>query len=398
MSEEDAGIQGNVMARREDYYDIFIEAISMNKVLLVTVQGNYNYGNRLQNYALRTIISEMGFLVDDLCFNPTILGREDRRSAMIKWRIWTLLGRRGFRERYAKLRREDRMIRFSERYTPRLLVPAKEVWTRDWSGYAFGVTGSEQVWHNWHHSYCDNELKYYYLSFLPKEKRVSYAPSFGFTAFPEEDLGAHREGLMGMNALSCREAEGCALIRDFTGREAQKVLDPVLLLRPEDWERMEKKPIFSVKRTYLLQFFLGEVTKEYREEIERIRKEQGLELLNINDPSEPEHYGLSPAEFIWLIHHAKAVCTDSFHASAFSVIFGVGLRAFPRVQDGMTDMFGRIRDLLAPLGLMELAYGVGKDGKLSTALDPEAQAHFDAEREKSLLYLKKHLHVPDTGA
>lgn len=365
----------------------------MRRILLVTIQGNYNYGNRLQDYALRQSISQLGFSVDDLAVDPIVFGPKNLYLTLLKRHFWAIIGRRGFRERYAILRRDCACIRFSKRYAPRLFISADRLWDEDWSSYDYGVTGSDQVWHNWHGNYIENELKYYYLSFLPREKRISYAPSFGFTAFPEEDLEAHREGLAGMNALSCREAEGCALIRDLTGREAEKVVDPVLLLRPEDWERMEKKPSFSVKRPYLLQFFLGEVTKEYREEIERIRKEQGLELLNINDPSEPEHYGLSPAEFIWLIHHAKAVCTDSFHASAFSVIFGVGLRAFPRSQEGMTDMFGRIRDLLAPLGLMELAYGVGKDGKLSTALDPEAQAHFDAEREKSLGFLRNSLGV-----
>ena len=113
--------------------------------------------------------------------------------------------------------------------------------------------------------------------------------------------------------------------------------------------------------------------------------------MDINDPMDPTHYGLSPAEFLWLIHHAETVCTDSFHSSAFSVIFGVNLRVFPRVQEGMTDMFGRIHDLLEPLGLMDLAYGVGDGSTLSTALSAEAQTYLNVEREKSLRYLENSL-------
>lgn len=365
----------------------------MKKVLLVTMQGNHNFGNRLQDYALRQSISRLGFSVDALAVNPGILGQEHRRSKLLKWRIWFLLRRPGFDQLYSNLIREDRYIRFSERYTPRMLLSEDEIPQKDWSVYSYGVTGSDQVWHNWHSTYLKNELKYYYLSFLPKEKRVSYAPSFGFTSFPEEDKELHREGLMGMAALSCRETEGCRLIQDLTGREAVKALDPVFLLECKEWERIEKKPRFPVNKPYLLQFFLGSVTPEYQAEIDRIRQDQDLALLDINDFSEPSHYGISPAEFVWLIHHAKAVCTDSFHASAFSVIFGVGLRAFPRVQKGMTDMFGRIRDLLTPLGLMDLTYGESKDGKLSTALSPEARTVFEAEREKSLNYLKTSLNV-----
>ena len=362
----------------------------MKKVLLVTLQGNHNFGNRLQECALRLSIARLGFTVDDLTVNPGILGREERQSTLMKWHIWTLLGRAGFAQRYAKLLRDDRCIRFSEKYTPRMLLSESEVWKKDWSEYAFGVTGSDQVWHNWHSSYLENELKYYYLDFLPREKRISYAPSFGFSSFPAEDAEAHREGLMGMAALSCRETEGCKLIRDLTGREAEKVLDPVFLLEREEWERIEKKPRFLVKKPYLLQFFLGAVTPEYQAEIDRIRREQGLTLLNINDLSEPKHFGISPAEFVWLIRHAHAVCTDSFHASAFSVIFGVGLRAFPRVEEGRTDMFGRILDLLTPLGLKDLIYGENGD-KLSTALSPEAKLCFDTQRETSLNYLKDNL-------
>ena len=363
----------------------------MKKVLLVTVQGNHNYGNRFQNYALRLSISRVGFSVEDLTVNPTIFGREDRRSKLLKWRLWMLMGRPGFAERYAKLKKEDGFIRFSERYTPRMLLTEDEVWARDWSEYAFGITGSDQVWHNWHSSFLQRELPYYYLAFLPKEKRLSYAPSFGFTAFPEEDRADHREGIAGMTALSCREADGCALIRELTGREAEKVLDPVLLLSREDWEKIEKKPRFRVKGPFLLQHFLGSVTPEYQDEIDRIRTEQGLALLNVNDLSDPLHYGVSPEEFLWLIHHAKVVCTDSFHASAFSIIFGVGLRVFPRAQEGFTDMFGRIHDLLKPLGLMDLVYGEGECSTLSAALSPEAEAYLKDEREKSLNYLRTSL-------
>lgn len=363
----------------------------MKKVLLVTLQGNFNFGNRLQNYALQKSISRLGFSVDNLSFTPSIMGRDDRKSKLWKWRIWVLLGRSGFVERYAKLLREDGIIRFSEKHTPRLLINPNEIRLRNWSEYAYGVTGSDQVWHNWHSACFENELPYYYLEFLPKEKRVSYAPSFGFSSFPQEDLEAHRKGLQGISALSCRETEGCALIRNLIGRDVVKVLDPVLLLQQEVWERLEKRPHFRVKKPYLLQFFLGSVTPEYQAEIDSIREEQGLELLNINDMSNPIHYGISPEEFIWLIHHAKVVCTDSFHASAFSVLFSVGLRVFPRVQEGHKNMFGRIRDLLSPLGLMDLAYGEGKSDKLSTELSQEAKAYLETERENSLNYLKHHL-------
>ena len=55
-------------------------------------------------------------------------------------------------------------------------------------------------------------------------------------------------------------------------------------------------------------------------------------------------------------------------------------------------MFGRLRDLLEPLGLMKLAYGEGEPEECSTKLTPEAGDWLAWEREKSLRYLKDSLH------
>lgn len=359
----------------------------MKKLLLVTLQGNYNYGNRLQNCALQSVLEKNGYSVDNLLLQAGVLGWEGMKDKYWKWKLWTIIGRKGFDVRFAKLAKELGCIRFSEKYTPRMFLPYDRLDSFDWSQYSFAIAGSDQVWHNWHKPYADDELYYYYLRFITPDKRISYAPSFGFSHFPEEDLESHRIGLLGMKALSCREAEGCAMIRELTGREAEKVLDPVLLLSPNEWKRIARRPPFRVRKPYLLKFFLGTVTPEYQTEIERIRAERKLCVLNINDLSEPEHYGLNPAQFVWLISHADTVCTDSFHASAFSVLFQRRLRVFARVQERHDDMFGRLRDLLQPLGLMRLTYSGQVEADLRTDLEPTAAAWLEQERSHSIQYL-----------
>ena len=154
---------------------------------------------------------------------------------------------------------------------------------------------------------------------------------------------------------------------------------------------LEYKPNILLPNKYLLQFFLGDATAEYRTEIKRIAYERGLQILNINDKTDPKHYAIGPDEFIWLVHHADTVCTDSFHASVFSITFERNLRVFHREQRGFKDMFGRLHDLLEPLGLINLVYGEG-DG-LSTSLSEDAKACLTNEREVSLNYLRKSLSV-----
>lgn len=360
-----------------------------NTVLLVTIEDNNNLGNRLQHYALQHTLKKCTFEVDSLMVKPLPVSTKiEIKNIMRK-----LLVSVGFKKYKLGLGQGNRTLKFlvfnKSHISNTIRMTVNEVRQTDWGKYSCAVTGSDQVWHNWHNKYITNELSYYYLEFIDEVKRVSYAPSFGFTSFPPEDIEQHRRGLMGMHALSCREQEGCELIRELTGCEVQKVLDPTLLLTADEWSEIEKKPHFKLPEKYLLQFFLGEVTPEYQAELKRIAEERGLQILNINDKNDPKHYAIGPDEFVWLVHHADTICTDSFHATVFSITFERNLRVFHREQNGFKDMFGRLHDLLTPLGLMELVYGRG-DG-LSTALGEEAKKYLMKEREVSLQYLKENL-------
>jgi len=361
----------------------------VNKVILVTLEGAFNFGNRLQHYALQRAMEGCGCNVGSLMTKPVPVSGNAKAKNAVK-SILAICGIRKCRISVNTGKRSSKFLAFNQQYLTNVVhMPVDKVRQFDWSDYSYAVTGSDQVWHNWHAKAIPDELSFYYLEFIDEAKRVSYAPSFGFTAFPPEDIEQHRRGLMGMHALSCREQEGCELIRELTGREAQKVLDPTLLLTAKEWAAIEKKPNFKLSDKYLLQFFLGDVTPEYRSEIKRIADERGLEILNVNDKTDTKHYAIGPDEFVWLVHHADTVCTDSFHASVFSITFERNLRVFLREQKGFKDMFGRLHDLLEPLGLLHLVYGEGNG--LSTMLSDAAKAYLEHEREISLSYLKKSL-------
>ncbi len=359
----------------------------MKKVLLVTLQGLFNYGNRLQNYALQTVLEGLGCQVDNLTVvRPSVSKKQELHT--LAQRVLVRLGVNRYRYHAAASTRSIRMAEFNRTHIHGyIFLNRREVDTYDFSRYDAAVVGSDQVWHNWHR--MERELSFYYLSFMDEKKRIAYAPSFGFTTFPPEDLEEHRHGLMGMASLSCREREGCELIRTLTGRPAEKVLDPTLLLSAEEWQKNEKRPRFRVPDRYLLQFMLGQVPAGYMAEMLSIAKERNLQVLNINQSSDYRRYGLSPAEFIWLIHHADVVCTDSFHATVFTVSFGRNLRVFERMSTSMGHMFGRLHELLESLGLADNIVGSGE--RLSTELSDEAREFLQGERERSLQYLRDSL-------
>ena len=366
----------------------------MKKILLVTIQDQGNFGNRLQNYALKTVLEKMGFEVDVLTVIKNFGKKPIIEAKLAVKRILVKLGQSKYNQQVAFANRKRACIAFTKKHFPNRVYADRQLLdSMDWSAYDFAVTGSDQVWHHW--KSFDRELEYYYLEFMPQEKRISYAPSFGFNEFPAADIEQHRKGLQGMKTLSCREQEGCALIYSLTGRDSFKALDPTMLLSTEEWASLEKKPGFIDSDKYLLRFFIGRVSDESQKEIDRIASAEGLKVVDIGNKQDPLRYGISPENFIWLIHHAEVVCTDSFHAGVFSILFGRKLRVFRRVSQKYGDMFGRFNDLLTPLDLMDVVFGIGDS--LSTQLSEKAKDYIPSERARCLDYLARCFDIPKDG-
>jgi len=70
---------------------------------------------------------------------------------------------------------------------------------------------------------------------------------------------------------------------------------------------------------------------------------------------EEDTYDVSPQEFLFLIHNAELVCTDSFHGTVFSIIFQSNFVSFPRIELG-NSMGSRIETLLKKFSLQERDY------------------------------------------
>ncbi len=361
----------------------------MRRILLVTIQNNLNFGNRLQNYALQTVLEEAGYTVDNLSLQGIKLADMSISASfyfmMIVKRIAALFFAKYLRSASAMSRRY-KCASFSKKHIHNYLILSRDILKKyDFSEYLSAVTGSDQVWHNWNR--IPDELDYYYLGYINKERRIAYAPSFGFDRFPDDDIELHKNGLLGMKALSCREKDGCNLIYQLIGKNAECVLDPTILLSSKDWEKIEKKPARFPKTKYLLQFMLGDTTNEYEKEIRRLSNQFDAKIININDKNHPKYFGISPAEFIWLIHHADVVCTDSFHATVFSIVFSKNARVFKRVSKGFENMFGRFDSLLLPLNLGNIIYDQTQEAPTSTCLSHDAVMYLEKEKKKSIDFL-----------
>ncbi|MGM9979714.1 MAG: polysaccharide pyruvyl transferase family protein [Clostridium sp.] len=358
----------------------------MKNIGIITLY-DYNLGNRLQNYALQTYLQSMDVSVKTLRYteNKTLkIFIKDNLKFLL-----AIIGVKKYRLYYFNKVRKEKFKKFNKLYIVKgeKILANKQLKINS-DNYDYFVVGSDQVWHNWNKGY--NELDYFYLRFAEEKKRISYAPSFGFSKFPKEDIKKHIEGLNGMRALSCREEDGCALIKSTIKKDAVRLIDPSFLLTSQQWRVIENKPKwFNEKEKYILTYFLGNKPQEYLDYIDKLVKSNNIRVINILSKDSKNEYVVSPDEFVYLIDNAEYICTDSFHACAFSLIFSKKFIAFPRKEEGMEDMKGRIDTLFNILNIKNKWYTEVDINKYEQESD-----YFkliDKERKKANNYLKKNL-------
>jgi len=212
------------------------------------------------------------------------------------------------------------------------------------------ICGSDQVW-------SPNELDgAYFLDFVnDNNKRISYAPSFGVSEIPDEYKDIVSKWMSKFDHLSVREKQGADIIKRLTGREATIVLDPTLLLKPEDWNIIADDA--NIQEPYILCYFLSD-KREYWKNVEKIRKATGYKVVII--PVVPPSYlkkGMilpetGPSEFVGLIKNAEIVLTDSFHGTIFAINYKKDFYTFKRFSDkDKKSENSRIYNILEKLNL-----------------------------------------------
>ena len=225
----------------------------MSKILLVTLQGSINIGNRLQNYALQSVLEKIGCNIS----TPKYIGWEKKPSAKerVKNIIRICLGAlhvSRFRFAYSFARRIRRFKQFDKKHIHGSFeLTFSDAFCMDWSGFDAAICGSDQVWYKGYGA--DKELEFFYLMFMPQHKRYTYAPSFGFEKFREDTVLIHKDGLLGIRKLSCREQSGQEMIRELTGREAVLLCDPTLLIDAEEWSQIARRPAYLVPKHFALE-------------------------------------------------------------------------------------------------------------------------------------------------
>lgn len=310
------------------------------KIGIVTTHHEPNYGNKLQNYALQTILCGMGFdveVINDARSWPDLTSWWAQKKylfhAIIPFR------RQPWHIKYAKF------FWWSKKYIHYSKINIKK--DKDIIGlankYDYFVVGSDQIW-NPEVPIFSNDFGF--ATFARKEQKIAYAPSLAISIMPKEREEDYKRYLQNWKALSCREDDGASILGRFTTMPIPVVVDPTLLLTAEQWSKLASNHKIPYK--YLVLYTIGELKEEYQSYVNRIAKERNLCIINLN---EGKYKGSGPSEFLRIMQDASLMVTDSFHGSVFALQFHVPLVVYKRIEQGRHDQLSRIRTLFRHAGI-----------------------------------------------
>jgi len=303
-----------------DYYS---RDASMKRKKIAVLTWHYypNFGSALQAYALQEKLTSMGYRVHILDYRNPKYGIVSRTKTFLQGLLGDLLPRRfpysypAFWHRYMHLTR----MTYDKNDLPNFV-----------KRYDVCICGSDQIW-------APNVFdSVYLLDFVPDNvARVSYAASIGLNDIPNSLAEHYKENLARFQAISIREKAGSELLMQKCGIKAKTVLDPTLMIDVQQWEKIEKRPVDFPEAPFIFCYFL-KTDHQYEWHVKEYAKKTNWKVLGYSAREEDTNWfdkrytKIGPREFVWLIHRAEAIITDSYHGTIFSMLYNKPFVTFER--------------------------------------------------------------------
>jgi hypothetical protein len=199
-----------------------------------------------------------------------------------------------------------------------------------------------------------------------------------------------KEYLEIFDSLSVREISDIEPIQALTKKTVHHVLDPVFLLSGEQWGKIATPS--PTKEKYILCYFLsyGSFSDKV---VNKIREITGYKVVNLNINqydkfnSDKVIWRAGAEDFVGLIKNAEFICTNSFHCTAFSIIFR---KNFVVINKGWAR--SRMQSLQTVFGLGDRFISEDMINDITTEslkVDySQMEEKIEKKRDESITYLK----------
>lgn len=326
------------------------------KIDTITCHNVYNDGASLQAYALASYLIGLGHEVKIIDYQPAYLKH---------YRLWGVdnpkYNKPFLREAYNLLKFPGRLYAclspqkrafdsFTSEYLPLTTITysTNEELLRNPPQADLLIAGSDQIWNS---NFQNGRDPSFYLNFAQKGvKTASYAASFATDHVEEKYKDRIAKWIKQLDFISVRESSGVKIVQELGRPDVVKVVDPVFLLDRKIWEDLAESSKKITDKPYVLIYDFDQ-NKTITEQAKKIAIVKHCKTVSIfkNDNADKSFHGVSPIEFLWLVSHAEAVVTNSFHAIAFSILFERPFVVFDRQE----PLNSRLHDLLSDMELKD---------------------------------------------
>ena len=314
------------------------------RIKTITCHDVYNAGASLQAYALSTYLTQLGHQVEIINYKPKYLNNHyplfgvanpiyDKPFLREVYNLLKLPGRikarNGNRKKaFDKFTLENLKvtgIKYTSNEQLKEIIPEADIY----------FAGSDQIWNCFFQNGKDPA---FYLDFVPSNcVKASYAASFSQESIPDEWKKQIAEWIDNLDYISVREKTGIQILHDLGVNRGIQVLDPVFLLECREWYSLLDIVSFEDPFVFLYDFDQNDLV--YKSVMEYARK-KGWKVYSYlpNKYCDRSFEDYGPKMFLSLIKQAEMIVSNSFHATAFSLIFEKNFWVMKRTENINTRM------------------------------------------------------------
>lgn len=341
------------------------------KISIVTVFHSANCGSLMQATALQEVLRRRGC---DVSFVST----GNRFSSLSAWAVARGIVKAAMGPRRSVLRAAKGILQTRAYVRNMFAVDGDAGESAD-----LVVIGSDTVWNVDAPYFCESQDLFWGLRWHPGKVRVYAASIANSTIEKLEALSYPAQQLAAIPYVSVRDdrtqrfAEGCR------GVPVARVCDPTFLVEPEFYTHFEEE---IGGAPFMLLYVFNEPQGREADELRCYADAAGLRIVSLG-PCSPrfadEHIEATVGSFLGCFRAAKCVVTDTFHGSAFSMIYQKQFVSLDRGKakvGGLLDDFGTSDRLVGSFSqqAMDAPLNYGQINARIARLRVESMEYLDA--------------------
>lgn len=373
----------------------------MKKAGIITFHRAVNYGACLQAYALKRVLNALEIDAEIIDYRNSEIENTYKKIIQNGSGIKNVI--KNIMTWHIQKKRNDKFEEFLDEY---VLEKEQECYFDNFdlvkanNIYDVFISGSDQVWS----PLCAANYKTYMLNFVDKKsKKYSYAASFGVVDSNYLHDKEIKRLLSEYEFLSVREQKGIEIISDIFDESrpnnCAQHIDPTFLLTKNQWQELTKTPICSEKYIFIYSLSMPDEIVNYAKKIatEKNLKIKCFTLNNVYTMLHPlKVINGSPLEFLSYFANAEYVVTNSFHGTAFSIIFNKEFSVVKNINPNHDN--SRLTSILNILGLDDrLISNIDSEKELKKIDYTKINKRLTNIRSESMDYLKKIVKETDKG-